>query len=57
MPELEHVPTKYIFAPWNAPQDILARSGVVLGETYPKPIVDLKISREKALEAFATLKA
>ena len=57
VPELEHVPTKYIFAPWNAPQDILATSGVVLGETYPNPIVDLKISREKALEAFATLKA
>ena len=57
VPELEKVPAKYIFDPWNAPQDILATSGVVLGETYPNPIVDLKMSREKALEAFATLKA
>ena len=57
VPELGKVPAKYIFDPWNAPQDILATSGVVLGETYPNPIVDLKISREKALESFATLKA
>ena len=57
VPELEKVPVKYIFDPWNAPQDVLATSGVVLGENYPHPIVDLKVSREKALEAFATLKA
>tara|TARA_Y100001970_G_C13429420_1_gene460382 strand:- start:75 stop:470 length:396 start_codon:yes stop_codon:yes gene_type:complete len=57
VPELEKVPVKYIFDPWNAPQDVLATSGVILGQTYPHPIVDLKVSREKALEAFATLKA
>jgi deoxyribodipyrimidine photo-lyase len=31
-------------------------AGVELGKDYPEPIVDLKISRELALEAFATTK-
>jgi len=28
-----------------------------LGEDYPEPIVNLKTSRDEALEAFASLKA
>ena len=34
---------------------LLAAAGVVLGETYPRPIVDLKTSRERALQAAAAL--
>ncbi len=56
VPELKDMPDKYIHNPWDAPQDVLDRAGVILGKTYPKPIVDLKKSREKALEAFADLK-
>ncbi|TCS44042.1 cryptochrome/photolyase family protein [Reinekea marinisedimentorum] len=57
IPELGKLPNKYLFAPWQAPAEILKQAGVVLGETYPQPIVDLKLSREAALEAFSTLKA
>jgi deoxyribodipyrimidine photo-lyase len=39
-----------------APEPILEQAGIKLGKTYPKPIVDLKLSRERALEAFANLK-
>ena len=56
IPELKHLPDKYLFSPWDAPTEVLQQAGVSLGETYPHPIVDLKISRERALEAFASLK-
>lgn len=45
LPELAHLPNKYIFEPW------LCTSGI----KYPKPIVDLKISRETALQKFKAL--
>jgi deoxyribodipyrimidine photo-lyase len=56
LPELKDLPTKYLFSPWEAPQDVLDKAGVVLGKTYPKPLVDLKASRLRALENFASLK-
>lgn len=55
IPEIREIPTKYIFAPWEAPDDILRQAGVSLGETYPLPIVDVKQSRLDALEAFQSL--
>ena len=54
--ELAGLPDKYLFSPWQAPDAALQEAGVVLGETYPKPIVDLKSSRERALAAFRSLK-
>ncbi len=56
VPELKKCPLKYLFAPWEAPDHELRAFGIILGETYPKPIVDLKKSRESALEAFQLLK-
>jgi deoxyribodipyrimidine photo-lyase len=55
IPELALLPNKYLFKPWEAPIAILKTAGIVLGETYPKPIVDLKASRQRALEAFSML--
>jgi deoxyribodipyrimidine photo-lyase len=55
VPELKLLPDKYLFKPWEAPEKILNNSGVVLGANYPKSIVDLKASREKALSAYKTL--
>ena len=52
VPELKDLPDKFLYNPWEAPEDILAKANVVLGENYPKPVVNLKDSREKALEAF-----
>ena len=55
IPELNKVPVKYLFNPWEAPEDLLLEAGVILGVNYPKPIVDIKDSRNKALESFSML--
>ncbi|MAX49201.1 MAG: hypothetical protein CMD75_00005 [Gammaproteobacteria bacterium] len=52
LPELKDLPIKYLYSPWEAPEDVLEQANVKLGENYPEPIVDLKESREKALNAF-----
>lgn len=57
IPELKDLPDKYIHCPWDAPIDVLLKAGVTLGETYPKPIVDHKIAREKALERYKAMKS
>ncbi|MEM8935546.1 MAG: deoxyribodipyrimidine photo-lyase [Pseudomonadota bacterium] len=56
VPELAELPTKHLFAPWIASSEILHAANVVLGESYPQPVVDLKLSREATLAAFQTLK-
>lgn len=55
VPELAALPDRYLFSPWLAPQAVLEQAGVVLGESYPQPLVDLKLSREAALAAFKSL--
>ena len=56
IPELEKLPNKYLFNPWEAPGFVLQESGVFLGVNYPHPIVDIKESRKKALDAFESIK-
>ena len=45
-----------IHSPWKASSDVLARAEVVLGKTYPKPIVDHAAARSRALAAFADMR-
>lgn len=56
IPEIATLPNKYLFNPWEAPEQILKNAGIELGITYPKPIIDLKQSRAAALAAFQSLK-
>jgi len=56
-PELARLPAKHVHQPWTAPRAVLKDSGLVLGESYPLPIVDLAASRREALEAWETLRA
>ena len=56
VPELEKLPEKYLFSPWEAPESILREASVILGETYPRPLVDLKRSRVRALEAYTSIR-
>ena len=56
IPELKSLPNKYLFNPWEAPQEELDKANIVIGEDYPRPIIDLKLSRQNALDAFKTLK-
>lgn len=55
VPELAKLPNNYLFRPWEAPKDVLDEAGVVLGKHYPMPVVDLKDSRNRALDAFQSL--
>jgi deoxyribodipyrimidine photo-lyase len=50
-PELSKIPDKFIHNPWDAPQAILDYAEVKLGDNYPQPLVDLKASRVRALDA------
>ena len=56
IPELKKIPLKNLFEPWKTPDNILRGFNIKLGKDYPYPIVDLKESREKTLNAFNTLK-
>ncbi len=56
VPELKNLPNKYLFSPWQAPKNILETSGIILGKSYPEPIVDIKLSRELALDSFKQIK-
>ncbi|MDC8015196.1 cryptochrome/photolyase family protein [Tahibacter soli] len=49
VPELARFPAKLVHEPWKD-ATLLARSG------YPEPVVDLKESREAALEAYQAMK-
>ncbi len=55
VPELANLPIKYLFTPWETPQDVLEQSGVSLDTNYPRPIVDLSQSRKEALARFKAL--
>ena len=56
IPEIKELPNKYLHQPWEAPASVLKTAGVTLGKHYPFPVVDLKNSREAALQAFKSLK-
>jgi deoxyribodipyrimidine photo-lyase len=56
LPQLEKVPPKWIHAPWLASEEQLAEWGVVLGENYPRPIVDHAQARQLTLERFGRVR-
>ncbi len=56
IPELKRLPDKYIHIPHMAPDDVLAAAGVTLGETYPWPIVDHSVARDRALGAYKDIR-
>ena len=55
LPELKNLSNKAIHAPWEHPQEC-GLKGILLGGTYPKPLVDLKQSRLEHLERVECLK-
>ena len=57
VPEIAGLPDADLHAPWEADAAALQSAGIVLGKTYPKPIVDHAEARTAALDGYATVKA
>ena len=55
-PELAALPDRYLNRPFEAPEEILQQAGIVLGVTYPKPIVDHQMARNRALAGYEGIK-
>jgi deoxyribodipyrimidine photo-lyase len=56
VPELSGLPQKWIHKPWESPASVLSKAGVVLGKTYPAPLVDHGEARARALRAYDEIK-
>jgi len=57
VPEISGLPNKHIHSPWTASPTELEQAAIILGVTYPHPVVDLKTTRVEALDRFAKIKA
>jgi deoxyribodipyrimidine photo-lyase len=49
LPELARLPTKFVHAPFLGPKAVLEAAGVLLGETYPEPVVEHATARTRFL--------
>lgn len=56
VPELASLPAKYIHEPWKAPDSVLEKARIRLGEDYPEPMLDLSATRKEALARFKRLR-
>ena len=56
VPELDRLPNEWVHKPWGAPAGVLADAGVELGKHYPRPSVDHREARARALEALRRIK-
>jgi deoxyribodipyrimidine photo-lyase len=52
VPELAGLDDKYLHRPFDAPKSALEKAGIVLGKTYPHPLVDHGVARDRALAAY-----
>jgi deoxyribodipyrimidine photo-lyase len=57
VPEIRKLPSTFIHTPWEAPEGILQYAGIELGHDYPRPIIDHKKGRDRALAALAQFKS
>ena len=56
VPELAKLPDKALHAPWMQKDELLAHAGIRPGHDYPLPIVDLKETRQLALDQWSRIK-
>jgi len=56
VPELRDVPDKLLAEPWEMTEIDQHMAGCVIGEDYPRPIVDHQRERKRALERYAAVR-
>lgn len=56
IPELAGLPDEYLHAPWTAPLSVLKEARVDIGRNYPAPVVDHAFARERALDAYESIR-
>ena len=56
IPELINIPSNLVHAPWELSLEEQKKFKCIVGKDYPKPIVDLSESRDRALKAFSSIK-
>lgn len=56
VPEIASLRVPWIFRPWEAPEHGLRSCNVRIGTTYPKPIVDHSVARQRALESYRRIR-
>ncbi len=56
VPVLAGLPDKKIHSPWTATAAQRKKASIILGKTYPGPIIDHKEGRERALAAYEIIK-
>ena len=56
VPEIAALSNEWIHQPWMASEKVLAQANIVLGKTYPRPIVDHTIARKLALETYKKIR-
>jgi len=52
VPELAHVPDRYVHTPWEMPLAVQHAAGCVIGRDYPEPIVEHALARQRTLAAY-----
>lgn len=60
VPKLRKFPAQYIYEPWKAPKSVQAAAGCIIGQDYPKPVVDhdtiSKVNIKRMAAAYAKRK-
>jgi deoxyribodipyrimidine photo-lyase len=56
VPELADLPARYLHSPWEAPEEALRKARVKLGTDYPVPAIDHGQARDRALEAYRSIR-
>lgn len=56
VPEIAGLPDKFLHRPWDAPAATLRAANVKLGKTYPVPIVEHALARDRALAAYKSMR-
>lgn len=53
---MKHIPDEFLLEPWEMAPLIQASSSCIIGEDYPKPLIDYQVQRRLAIEPYETEK-